>query len=396
MDGAGRPRWRNVWVLAITIVGTLTAIFSWQRIFWLHLRERGATDVQVGWAAFCLILAYRVPQVLGGLIADRLSRRSVVIAGTFGMSLAYIGVALAPGWRLPVAALCACWLIGALQWPALVSLVADSVPEGQRGRAMGLLEAGSMIGITAGPLMGERALEWTGSLPQAARFLLLGSCAVYSACGVARLVLLREVPRVVPPMDVRADIPWRSLAAPAAATLLMFVLFFLTTDGPVMSFYIKDELRGTDALVQRAAFYGGLGSILAALVTGWLADRIGAGRTMALAALSTSALAVVLAANVARPDLQLFLLAALFAPGEAYLVAYQKLITSVGPSERRGVAVGLVGTAVGLGASWSMVMGGALYERGHQQPFIAAAIVGGAASIAALALCRARFNLRPA
>lgn len=394
MDGAGRPLWRNVWVLAFTIVGTLTAIFSWQRIFWLYLRERGATDAQVAWGAFFLAVAYRVPQVLGGIIADRLSLKRVVVAGTFAMAAAYFGVAFAPGWRLPVAALCACWFVGALQWPSLVSLVAASVPEWQRGRAMGILEAGSMIGITVGPLVGERVLHWKGSLAEAVGFLLLASTAVYAACGLARLVLLREARRGDPGGAPAEGVAWRSIAVPAAATLLMFGLFFLTTDGPVMSLYIKDELGATENVVQWVGFAGGLGCIAGALVSGGLSDRLGAGRVMLLSACSTAALAFVLAAEVVPPSLQPLVFAALFVPGEAYIVAYQKLITSLGPSGRRGLAVGLVGTTVGLASSWAMVLGGTLYERGHRLPFVAAAALGGLVSLVALALCRRSFNPR--
>jgi MFS family permease len=157
-----------------------------------------------------------------------------------------------------------------------------------------------------------------------------------------------------------------------------------------MSLYIKDELRGTEALVQRVGFYGGLGSIAGALLAGWLSDRIGAGRTMALASLATAVLAGLLAFGFARP----IVFAALFAPGEAFLVAYQKLITSLGPPSRRGFAVGVVGTGVGLASSWAMALGGTLYESGRRLPFALAAAAGAAACIASLFLCRASFNGR--
>lgn len=395
MDGAGRPLWRNVWVMALTIVGTLTAMFSWNRIFWLMLRDRGATEAQVGWAAFFLLLAYRLPQVLGGLLADRRGRKAIVVLGTFGMAAAYLAVAEAPGWKLPVVALGSVWLIGALQWPSLVSLVADSVPEGHRGRAMGLLESGSMIGITLGPLLGEQVLGRAG-LAGAVRILLLGSCGAYAACGVLRWILLREGVRHGAPGDEGAAFPWARLLAPAGVTVLMFMLFFLTTEGPILAFYIKDELGGRDELVQRVAFHGGLGSIAGALAAGWLSDRLGAGRVMALSAVLTGALSLLLAAGAVPTGLVPFLLAALFAPGEAFLVAYQKLITSVGPAARRGLAVGLVGTAVGLTSSWALVLGGTLYEEGHRRPFIAAAAAGALAVGASLVLCRGRFNARNA
>jgi len=383
--------WRNVWVMSLTIVGTITALYSWNRVISLHLRDLGASDREIGWSYFCFTLAYRLPQILGGALTDRLGRKAIVVAGTFGMAAGYVLVGLAPRWDQVVAAICLVWMIGALQWPALAAMVAESVPENERGRAMGLLEAGSMIGLTLGPLIGERVCA-VEPLSRAWRHLLLGSMAVYSLCGCARWALLRETRAQTPETQGPAAFPWRAVLLPLAVTVFTFATFFLTTDGPVLGLYVKDDVGGGPETVQTVGFYGGLAAIAGALGAGFLADRLGAGRTMLLTSVVSAFLIAPMAAGLFKPRSELTLFALLFIPGEAYIVAYQKLITSLAPRSRRGLSVGVVGSAVGLAASWAMVLGGELYTRGHRLPFVAALTVQVAAVLVGLTLLRRRYN----
>jgi MFS family permease len=380
-----------VWVLSGTIVGTITALYSWNRVISLYLRELGATDREIGWAYFCFTLAYRLPQILGGALTDRVGRKAIVVTGTFGMATGYALVAHVPRWEHVVLSICLVWVIGALQWPALAAMVAESVPERERGKALGLLEAGSMLGLTLGPLLGEQVCA-ARPLAEAWRLLLLGSMAVYALCGLARLAGLREVTAEEgSPPPARAPFPWSALVIPLGVTVLTFAAFFLTTDGPVLGLYIEDEAGGSPATVQTVGFYGGLAAMAGALAAGLLADRLGAGRTMLLTSLASAALLAPMAAGAFRPRSELVLFALLFIPGEAYVVAYQKLVTSVAPRSR-GLSVGVVGSAVGLAASWAMVLGGDLYARGHRLPLVAAFAVQAAAAVLGLGLLRARYN----
>jgi MFS family permease len=386
-----RREWRNVVVLSATILFTITSIYSWTHLRSLHLRGLGASEVEVGWGFFALTLAYRLPQALGGWLADRFSRKASVVLGTFGMGAAYVGVALAPRWELVVAAICGAWVMGALQWPALASLVASSVPDRERGRAMGMLEACSTAGVTLGPLVGETALRGTDSLAGAWRILLLGSCAVYAGCGLVRLFLLRDVPSSSPE-EGRMNLPWRLLAVPMAVTAATFAVFYLTIDGPVLGWYVVDVTGGTPETVQEIGFYGGLVAIGGAVAAGWLADRIGAGRTMAVALVATAVLLAPFALGAPASRRARTILGLLFLTGEFYVVAYQKLVTSLGPRHRRGLAVGIVGTVVGVASSWSMLAAGGLYRLDRGAPLVWAAGLQALAAVAGLLLCRRAFN----
>ncbi len=390
-DPGERREWRNVYVLSATILFTISSIYSWTHLRSLHLRGLGASEVQIGWGFFALTLAYRLPQVLGGWMADRFGRKANVVLGTFGMGAAYVWVALAPRWEGVVAAICLAWVVGALQWPALASLVASSVPERERGRAMGLLEACSTAGVMLGPLVGGAVVNRASSLSEAWTFLLFVSCGVYAGCGLVRLLLLREV-RAGPPEEGRLEIPWRRLAVPMVVTALSFAAFYLTIDGPVMGPYVVDVTGGTPETVQEIGFYGGLVAIAGAAGAGVLADRIGAGRTMALAAFATACLLSPFALGTPTARQAHAVFALLFLTGEVYVVAYQKLVTSLGPRHRRGLAVGLVGTVVGLLSCWSMLAAGGLYRIRPGAPLALAAGVQALAALAGLLLCRRAFN----
>jgi MFS family permease len=382
---------RNVAVLTATIVCTVGSLYAWNRVLSLYLSELGAGPEAIGWSFFFLVLAYRLPQVAGGLLTDRVGRKVVVVVGTLAMSAGFVGIAFAPRWELVVAAICACWTIGALQWPALATLVTESVPEGRRGLAMGLMEAGSMAGIMLGPLVGERVVASQATLGGAWRVLLLGSCAVYAVSGLLRAALLRE-PSVHAEERGRLVFPWRDFLLPAVVTILSFWAFLLTTDGPVMGLYIRDVAKGTPVDVQRVAFHGGACALAGALLAGWLVDRLGAGRTMMLTSFATLALLVPFAAGRLGPEGELRIFALLFLPGETFVVAYQKLITSLAPRERRGLAVGLMGTCVGLASSWANAAAGYLYAGAPRWPIVAGAAIQAAACLLSIALLRRRYS----
>lgn len=394
-DGPPREFPRNVWILSGTILFNLTALYSWNRIIALYLRHLGAGEEEISLSFFFYALAYRSPQVVGGLLADRLGRKAIVVLGTFGMAAGFAAVMAAPRWGLVVAAICFSWAIGAVQWPALVSLVADSVAESRRGRAMGALEACSMAGMTLGPLVGGWVDLTAGDLAATWRILLAGTLAVYALCGLIRLAFLREVASRTEFAPAPVRVPWALLAVPLLVSVLTHATWFLTTDGPIMALYIVDVTGGTSATVQSVGFYGGLSAVAGAIVSGWVADRIGAGRTMALGAVLTLAVVFPLALGVFSPGLEKALFALSFLPGETFLVAYNKLVTSSMPPKGRGLAVGLVGTAVGLASSWAMMLGGHLYAMDRRGPLVAAAGCQGAASLLGLALLRRRHNGRP-
>lgn len=89
---------------------------------------------------------------------------------------------------------------------------------------------------------------------------------------------------------------------------------------------------------------------------------------------------------------EIWVFSLLLLPEEGFIVAYQKLVTSLGPRERRGLAVGIVGTAVGVAASWAPWVAGRLFEEGIRLPILAAAAAQGLAVLLGLFLLGKRYN----
>ena len=88
------PR-RNVWIMSFSVLLTITAIFSWYRVLANLLRDLGA---DVGLAFMILTLANRLPSVLGGLLADRVGRKRMLVIGTVLMAPMYAVAAFMHSW----------------------------------------------------------------------------------------------------------------------------------------------------------------------------------------------------------------------------------------------------------------------------------------------------------
>ena len=156
----------------------------------LRAQERGLSVLQTMFMLMTFTAIYTILSGPLGALSDRIGRRKLIIGGWFAYGLVYLGFALAQaGWQI--------WMLFGLYGIFYAStegvakaLVADLVPESQRGTAYGLFNAA--IGITALPasllagLLWQGAGSWTGFGPSAPFFSaqrLLYSQVFYYGCG---------------------------------------------------------------------------------------------------------------------------------------------------------------------------------------------------------------------
>ena len=137
----------------------------------LRAQERGLSVLQTMFMLMTFTAIYTILSGPLGALSDRIGRRKLIIGGWFAYGLVYLGFALAQtGWQI--------WMLFGLYGIYYAStegvakaLVADLVPESQRGTAYGLFNAA--IGITALPasllagLLWQGAGSWTGFGPSA-------------------------------------------------------------------------------------------------------------------------------------------------------------------------------------------------------------------------------------
>jgi MFS family permease len=157
----------------------------------LRAQERGLSVLQTMFMLMTFTAIYTMLSSPLGALSDRVGRRKLIIGGWLAYGLVYLGFALAQrGWQI--------WLLFGLYGiyyaateGVAKALVADLVPDTQRGAAYGLFNAA--IGITALPasllagLLWQGAGTWAGFGPWAP-FLFGAVLALFASLLLWRLV----------------------------------------------------------------------------------------------------------------------------------------------------------------------------------------------------------------
>lgn len=127
----------------------------------LRAQERGLSVLQTMFMLMTFTAIYTALSGPLGALSDRIGRRKLIIGGWFAYGLVYLGFAFAQtGWQI--------WTLFGLYGiyyaateGVAKALVADLVPDAQRGAAYGLFNAA--IGITALPASFLAGLLWQGA-----------------------------------------------------------------------------------------------------------------------------------------------------------------------------------------------------------------------------------------
>jgi len=121
----------------------------------LYLRQRlGIPLTTVGLIFTIWALAAFPAQLVGGELADRLGRRSMMVFSLVAGGLATIGLGLATSLPSFVIMALLAGLTGPLYGPAANAMLADLVGPRRRPRAFGLLRITSNLGFAIGPALG--------------------------------------------------------------------------------------------------------------------------------------------------------------------------------------------------------------------------------------------------
>src|SRR5215204_3805664 len=230
-----------------------------------------------------------------GRLSDRTTsplgmRRPWMVIGLVGGSLGVLTVALAPNVAVVLVGWCIAQLLFNALLAALVAVLPDQVPAGQRGLVSGVLGICVPIASVSGTFLVQL---FTGN--QLAMFL--------APCAIGGLFVLLFAVRLDDRRLARADRPaWslRELASTfyvnprrspdfawAFASRFMFVLAyaFLAT---YQAYYLLDKLGSAEADVPRQIFLGTLAQsvvvVAASLIGGKLSDRTGRRKIFVLTA----------------------------------------------------------------------------------------------------------------
>lgn len=315
---------------------------------------------------------------LGHLI-DRADRRRIIAIGIAFWSLATVACGLAETFWQLFAARLAVGLGEACLAPAAVSLVADYFRPEQRGRAMGLVQAGTPIGSALSLLIGGAILSLFASGGPMADQLPSGVApwqAVFLAIGAPGLLVallawtLCEPPR----REMRAVGREPSLSALLAASPATFALFYATYSCVFIVGYGTSAwgptilMRNYDATpAQAGAIFAGLllvSSPVAGVTGGFLSDALSRWRpqdgrmlipTLLLPAIIACLTGFLLAHSMLATVI--WLGATLFFTNMTATTSFAAL-QELAPNRLRGKAVALyllIGNVVGLGGAPTLI-----------------------------------------
>ena len=98
-----------------------------------------------------MLSAYYLPSYALGILADRMSRKKLLVYGLVINALAFIGLAFSPSYGWAMASVVIAGIGGSSYHPAATAMIARLFPK-DTGRALGLAGIGSGVGFFLGPL----------------------------------------------------------------------------------------------------------------------------------------------------------------------------------------------------------------------------------------------------
>jgi MFS family permease len=280
--------------------------------------------------------------------------------------------------------------------------IADTVPAGQRAKALGWLSAATSAGVIVGPFVGSAAANFGTAAPGlvAAALILINMAFAWkwlpeSRVGDSRAPKGEGQPALPLSRSVREALLaiLQHPGAPAHRVIWIYVVGMLALNVVigVLALYLKDTFAVTERTI--GFFYpifGIVGVLMRVWVVGWATDRFGEVRTMligtVLLALGLALMPVPAAIMPMGGALTFFVLFLTLVPvGTALLFpASTSLVSQRSEPHEVGLVMGAQQTFRGIMSILGPVGATLSYELGHGLPFfLAAGIVLFAAFLAA-------------
>ena len=238
----------------------------------------GAGPGEIGLLATAQTLPFLLLSIPLGLLADRTSRRTLMVASEVLRTLAFAGLlGLVLLGQLSLVGLAVLGFIGAIGTVgfsvAAPAILPALVPRDALARANGRLELARSVAFAAGPALAGALVSWAGA---PAAFVL---AAVLSGSAVALLIAITEPTRAAqmqrhPLLELQdgARLVWRSdLLRPILLTAVAWNISWFVLQAAYVPYAVR--VLGLDA--------GGVGVTLAGYGIGMIAGALLASRVMA-------------------------------------------------------------------------------------------------------------------
>ncbi len=328
-----------------SFVGVFLALFLRQ--------EHGFTKGEAGWVVALWSFGSLVAAPFGGVLADRIGRRTTMLLGLVPGALAVVGIALVASPFALVTLSCLAGATGQLFFPSSGAALADVVPPPDRRRANGhvywAVNLGFAFGFFVAGLVPQRFMSW---------LFLADAATTFAAAGLIAWKVPETRPAVVehePVLQgltrVVRDRVFLRLILLQIAALTIFTQFQLA-----LPLDMNEHGVGSQGFAWLMSF----NCIGVVLLQPWLTPllrRVDASRLLATSALLFG---TGYALNAVVSTLPLYLLGAAFwTVGEVVgFPAASALVSDLAPVELRGRYHGAYSMAWGLGGFLSPLVGG--------------------------------------
>lgn len=238
------------WVVTLTILVasaflmdmSFTMITPFLPVYLSSALGAKASEVDM-WSGAVFAVTFFVSGLLGpvwGVLADRKSRKLMALRASIGLTISYALCGIVP---TPMQLFAARFFQGlcAGLYPALLALLAASIPARKTGLSMGLMQGGMTVGAVVGPFVGGVLADYFGmresffvaSVALGLISLLIGFC-------------IKEKPRTVK-VTSRNWFDWSVLRQPAIFKMLIACAVIhasLFSAQPILPLYIA-QLQGS-------------------------------------------------------------------------------------------------------------------------------------------------------
>lgn len=231
-------------------------------------------------------LGPRHPWIIAGAVAGLASMGLLLIAPSIGILLM-------------------AWVLVQISYNALLAaaagLLADAVPDAERGRASGAFSAAAFLGTVPPLLLSSILPDHVSTVTISMSLLAVAVAIVAAGLLPPRAVMAKQSPDAEPggTRSIRRFAPvWvsRFIQSVAFGLVTSFMLYLVADR-------ITGSASGATALTSLSTLAGGAAIVVAALAVGWIADRIDPRLLLAGSALLLATAAIVRAGAASAPVL---------------------------------------------------------------------------------------------
>ena len=351
----------------------------------LYVQALGGTAATIGLIGAVEGISRGIVQIPGGYLADKYGRKWLIASMTLVAAFARLFYIFAPTWEW---ILVGAFLVGVtnIYGPALMAIVADSVPKEKRGMAYSIITLINSVSTTPAPLLAGILYVRMGLVPS----MRLGYGVALIGFLIAAVMRIRlketvEKPEKFSAGDVAATIPssiresfgvWRLVPRTAFIFFIsnLFSSFAIGLFQPVITLYAVNDLHIDPVALSYIMTAMFVTMIIIAIPSGKLIDKIGRKKPLIIAGLASIAwIPLFIWGDFWRLILAMTLAGLLIV---LFNAAGNTLFADLIPREHRGKANGALGFWSMLTMSAGQIAGGWLYDNvNHQLPFWGEAIM---------------------